>query len=199
MITSKDILNAWLIWKSAGLTPPNAGTPAELQAMTESMLKQYGGLEPETWQKVINKLSHGNHWPRFTDIDAAIEELKPPEQPQTPRPINRKANLAKIHAIVEHIFKHGSFNGLIQPVSEDFKAYAKKLFPDCNDEFIRRNYCDIAAVQKQDTICELCKAGVLPEGCPVYGHKQFLRIDKRGGNTYICADSNICSRYSRTV
>lgn len=194
MMTGKDILNAWLIWKSAGLTPPNAGTPAELQAMTESMLKQYGGLEPETWQKVINKLSHGNHWPRFADIDAAIKELKPPEQPQAPQPINRKANLAKIHAIVEHIFKHGSFNGLIQPVSEDFKAYAKKLFPDCNDEFIRRNYCDIAAVQKQDTICELCSAGVLTEGCPVYGHKQFLRIDKRGGNTYICADSNICSK-----
>lgn len=199
MITGKDILNAWLIWKSAGLTPPNAGTPVELQAMTESMLKQYGGLEPETWQKVINKLSHGNHWPRFADIDTAVKELKPPEQPQAPQPINRKANLAKIHAIVEHIFKHGSFNGLIQPVSEDFKAYAKKLFPDCNDEFIRRNYCDIAAVQKQDTICELCSAGVLTEGCPVYGHKQFLRIDKRGGNTYICADSNICSRYSRSV
>ena len=199
MITGKDILNAWLIWKSAGLTPPNAGTPAELQAMTESMLKQYGGLEPETWQKVINKLSHGSHWPRFADIDAAVKELTPSEEPQAPQPINRKANLAKIHAIVEHIFKHGSFNGLIQPVSDEFKAYAKKLFPDCNDEFIRRNYCDIAAVQKQDTICELCSAGVLTEGCPVYGHKQFLRIDKRGGNTYICADSNICSRYSRSV
>ena len=199
MITGKDILNAWLVWKSAGLTPPNAGTPAELQAMTESMLKQYGGLEPETWQKVINKLSHGSHWPRFADIDAAVKELTPSKEPQAPQPINRKANLAKIHAIVEHIFKHGSFNGLIQPVSDEFKAYAKKLFPDCNDEFIRRNYCDIAAVQKQDTICELCSAGVLPEGCPVYGHKQFLRIDKRGGNTYICADSNICSRYSRKV
>ena len=167
--------------------------------MTESMLKQYGGLEPETWQKVINKLSHGSHWPRFADIDAAVKELTPSEEPQAPQPINRKANLAKIHAIVEHIFKHGSFNGLIQPVSDEFKAYAKKLFPDCNDEFIRRNYCDIAAVQKQDTICELCSAGVLTEGCPVYGHKQFLRIDKRGGNTYICADSNICSRYSRSV
>lgn len=201
MITGKDILNAWLVWQSAGLIPPNAGTPAELQAMTESMLKQYGGLEPETWQKVINKLSHGNHWPRFADIDAAVKELTPPEQPQAlPKPASLyRANLAKIHAIVEHIFKHGSFNGLIQPVSDEFKAYAKKLFPDCNDEFIRRNYCDIAAVQKQDTICELCSAGVLPEGCPVYGHKQFLRIDKRGGNTYICADSNVCSRYSRSV
>lgn len=197
MITGKDILNAWLIWKSAGLTPPNAGTPAELQAMTESMLKQYGGLEPETWQKVINKLSHGSHWPRFADIDAAVKELTPSKEPQAPQPINRKANLAKIHAIVEHIFKHGSFNGLIQPVSDEFKAYAKKLFPDCNDEFIRRNYCDIAAVQKQDTICELCSAGVLPEGCPVYGHKQFLRIDKRGGNTYMCVDSNVCGKYQR--
>ena len=199
MITGKDILNAWLIWKSAGLTPPNAGTPVELQAMTESMLKQYGGLEPETWQKVINKLSHGNHWPRFADIDTAVKELKPPEQPQAPQPINRKANLAKMHAIIEHIGKHGSFKGLLQEPSEEITAYAKKLFPDCNDEFIRRNYCDIAAVQKQDTICELCSAGVLTEGCPVYGHKQFLRIDKRGGNTYICADSNICSKYSRSV
>lgn len=205
MITGKDILNAWLIWKSAGLTPPNAGTPAELQAMRESMLKQYGGLEPETWQKVINKLSHGNHWPRFTDIDDVIKSLREKAEGERvmkalPKPASlHKANIAKIHAIVEHIFKHGSFNGLIQPVSEDFKAYAKKLFPDCNDEFIRRNYCDIAAVKKQDTICELCSAGVLTEGCPVYGHKQFLRIDKRGGNTYICADSNICSKYSRSV
>lgn len=199
MITDKDILNAWLIWKSAGLTPPNAGTPEELQAMTESMLKQYGGLEPETWQKVINKLSHGNHWPRFADIDTAVKELKPPEQPQAPQPINRKANLAKMHAIIEHIGKHGSFKGLLQEPSPAVIEYAKRLFPDCDTDFVSRNYCDIAAVQKQDTICELCKAGVLPEGCPVYGHKQFLRIDKRGGNTYICADSNICSRYSRSV
>lgn len=199
MITGKDILNAWLVWKSAGLTPPNAGTPAELQAMTESMLKQYGGLEPETWQKVINKLSHGSHWPRFADIDAAVKELTPPEQPQAPQPINRKANLAKMHAIIEHIGKHGSFDGLLQPPSPAVIEYAKRIFPDCDMDFIKRNYCDIAAVQKQDTICELCSAGVLPEGCPVYGHKQFLRIDKRGGNTYICADSNVCSRYSRTV
>ena len=200
MITGKDILNAWLVWKSAGLIPPNAGTPAELQAMTESMLKQYGGLEPETWQKVINKLSHGSHWPRFADIDTAVKELKPPpEEPQAQQPINRKANLAKMHAIIEHIGKHGSFDGLLQPPSPAVIEYAKKIFPDCDMDFIKRNYCDIAAVQKQDTICELCKAGVLPEGCPVYGHKQFLRIDKRGGNTYICADSNICSRYSRSV
>lgn len=82
-----------------------------------------------------------------------------------------KANLAKIRAITEHITKHGSFKGLLQEPSEEITAYAKKLFPDCDDEFISRNYCDIAAVQKQDTICELCSAGVLPEGCPVYGHK----------------------------
>lgn len=196
MITGKDILNAWLVWKSAGLIPPNAGTPAELQAMTESMLKEYGGLEPETWQKVINKLSHGNHWPRFTDIDAAIKELKPPEQPQAPQPINRKANLAKMHAIVEHIGKHGSFDGLLQPPSPAVIEYAKKLFPDCNDEFIRRNYCDIASVKRFD---DMCQSNVACGECPFYGHKQFLKINPRGGNTYICADSNICSRYSRSV
>lgn len=169
------------------------------------MFQQYGHLDSDFWRQVVDILSHSAKWPRFTDIDDVIKSLREKAEGERvmkalPKPASlHKANIAKIHAIVEHIFKHGSFNGLIQPVSEDFKAYAKKLFPDCNDEFIRRNYCDIAAVQKQDTICELCSAGVLTEGCPVYGHKQFLRIDKRGGNTYICADSNICSRYSRSV
>lgn len=196
MITGKDILNAWLIWKSAGLTPPNAGTPAELQAMTESMLKQYGELEPETWQKVINKLSHGSHWPRFADIDTAVKELKPPEQPQAQQPINRKANLAKMHAIIEHIGKHGSFDGLLQPPSPAVIEYAKRLFPDCDMDFIKRNYCDIASVKRFD---EMCQSNVACGECPFYGHKQFLKINPRGGNTYMCADSNICSRYSRSV
>lgn len=197
MITGKDILNAWLIWKSAGLIPPNAGTPAELQAMTESMLKQYGGLEPETWQKVINKLSHGSHWPRFADIDTAVKELKPPpEEPQAQQRINRKANLAKMHAIIEHIGKHGSFDGLLQPPSPAVIEYAKKLFPDCNDEFIKRNYCDISTAKRYD---EMCNSRAACGQCPFSGHAMFLKISPRGGNTYMCADSNICSRYSRSV
>lgn len=197
MITGKDILNAWLVWKSAGLTPPNAGTPAELQAMTESMLKQYGGLEPETWQKVINKLSHGSHWPRFADIDTAVKELKPPpEEPQAQQPINRKANLAKMHAIIEHIGKHGSFDGLLQPPSPAVIEYAKRLFPDCDTDFVSRNYCDILTAKQYD---DMCRSGTACRDCTLCGHKAFLKIDKRGGNTYICADSNICSKYSRTV
>ena len=195
MITGKDILNAWLIWKSAGLTPPNAGTPVELQAMTESMLKQYGGLEPETWQKVINKLSHGSHWPRFADIDTAVKELKPPpEEPQAQQPINRKANLAKMHAIIDHIGKHGSFDGLLQPPSPAVIEYAKRLFPDCDIDFIKRNYCDIASVKRFD---EMCRSNVACGECPFYGHKQFLKINPRGGNTYMCADSEICGRYGQ--
>lgn len=197
MITGKDILNAGLIWKSAGLTPPNAGTPAELQAMTESMLKQYGGLEPETWQKVINKLSHGSHWPRFADIDAAVKELKPPpEEPQAQQPINRKANLAKMHAIIEHIGKHGSFDGLLQPPSPAVIEYAKRIFPDCDMDFIKRNYCDISTAKRYD---EMCNSRAACEQCPFSGHAMFLKISPRGGNTYICADNNICSKYSRSV
>ena len=196
MITGKDILNAWLVWKSAGLTPPNAGTPAELQAMTESMLKQYDGLEPETWQKVINKLSHGSHWPRFADIDTAVKELTPPEQPQAQQPINRKANLAKMHAIIEHIGKHGSFDGLLQPPSPAVIEYAKKIFPDCDMDFIKRNYCDISTAKRYD---EMCNSRAACGQCPFSGHAMFLKISPRGGNTYMCADSNICSRYSRSV
>ena len=197
MITGKDILNAWLVWKSAGLIPPNAGTPAELQAMTESMLKQYGGLEPETWQKVINKLSHGSHWPRFADIDTAVKELKPPpEEPQAQQPINRKANLAKMHAIIEHIGKHGSFDGLLQPPSPAVIEYAKRLFPDCDMDFIKRNYCDISTAKRYD---EMCNSRAACGQCPFSGHAMFLKISPRGGNTYICADSNICSKYSRSV
>ena len=193
MITGKDILNAWLVWKSAGLIPPHAGTPAELQAMTESMLKQYGGLEPETWQKVINKLSHGSHWPRFADIDTAVKELKPPpEQPQAPQPINRKANLAKMHAIIEHIGKHGSFDGLLQPPSPAVIEYAKKLFPDCDMDFIKRNYCDISTAKRYD---EMCNSRAACGQCPFSGHAMFLKISPRGGNTYMCADSAVCGRY----
>ena len=107
-----------------------------------------------------------------------------------------KANLAKIRAITEHIAKHGSFKGLLQEPSEDITAYAKKLFPDCDVNFIKRNICDIGGQKRNDTICELCAAGVLSEGCPFAGHKQFLKINSRGGNTYMCAGSDVCSRYS---
>lgn len=107
-----------------------------------------------------------------------------------------KANLAKIRAITEHITKHGSFKGLLQEPGEDITAYAKMLFPDCDVDFIKRNICDISGQKRNDTICELCKAGVLTEGCPFAGHKQFLKINPRGGNTYMCADSEICGRYA---
>ena len=205
MLNGKDILDAWIVWKGAGLIPPKAAEPEQLQTMTQSMLRQYGHLEPAMWGKAVDILAHCDHWPRFSDIDETLKSLREKAEAQKvmaslPKPASLyKANIAKIKAIVEHIGKGGSFKGLLQEPAADVVEYAKKIFPDCDMDFIKRNYCDIAAVQKQDTICELCSAGVLTEGCPVYGHKQFLRIDKRGGNTYICADSNICSRYSRSV
>lgn len=199
MLTEKDITDALVTWKGAGLTPPRVANLGEFQTMTRSMLSQYGRLDSVFWKKVVGILAHSERWPRFTDIDETIKSLREKAEGEKavaslPKPASLyRANLAKIKTIVEHIGNGGSFAGLIQEPADDITAYAKKLFPDSNSDFVKRNYCDIAAVKRFD---EMCSSGVACGACPLYGHRQFLKINPRGGNTYMCADSDVCSRYS---
>lgn len=163
--------------------------------MGASMLRQYGHLEQGLWNKAVDLLAHSGRWPRFSDIDETLKSLREKAEGEKtvaalPKPANlHKANLAKINAIVAHIGKQGSFKGLLTEPSAEIINYAKKLFPDCDIEFIKRNYCDISAQKSFDDICD---ARASCGECPFAGHRQFLRIDKRGGNTYMCADAEIC-------
>lgn len=173
---------------------------AEFQTMTRSMLSQYGRLEQPFWKKIVSILAHCDHWPRFTDIDAVIKNLmeakaQPPVLPQ-PESVNR-ANMARIKAIVAHIDRHGSFKGLLQGwPSEEVKGYARHLFPDCSDEFIRENSANLRFCKEAD---ELCASGAACDNCPFYGHRQFLRINKYNGYAYVNADIDICPKYHRRV
>lgn len=172
---------------------------AQLGKMTQSMLQQYGHLDVELWKKAVDILAHCKQWPRFSDIDETVKILREKAEGEKvmaslPKPASlHKANLARIKAIVEHIGKGGSFKGLLQEPAADVVEYAKKLFPDCDIDFIKRNYCDIASVKRFD---EMCQSNVACGECPFYGHKQFLKINPRGGNTYMCAGSEICGRYA---
>ena len=202
MLNGKDILDAWIVWKGAGLIPPKVPSEQEglkqLTQMTQSMLRQYGHLEPAMWGKAVDILAHCDHWPRFSDIDETLKSLREKAEAQKvmaslSKPASLyKANIAKIKAIVEHIGKGGSFKGLLQEPAADVVEYAKKIFPDCDMDFIKRNYCDISTAKRYD---EMCNSRAACVQCPFSWHAMFLKISPRGGNTYMCADSAVCGRY----
>ena len=197
MLTEKDITDALVTWKGAGLTPPRVANLGEFQTMTRSMLSQYGRLDSAFWKKVVGILAHSERWPRFTDIDAAVKSLTEAKTPPTalPKPERvNKANMARIKAIVAHINQHGSFKGLLEGPDDKVKTYARHLFPDCSDEFISNNAAKLRTCKEAD---ELCASGVVCGNCPFYGHRQFLKINKYNGYAYINADIDVCPKYPR--
>lgn len=61
-----------------------------------------------------------------------------------------------------------TFGELRQPVSEKARAAAKRIFPDADDSFIKRNYNDISFIADVERKCAECINTV---DCPYSGHQ----------------------------
>ena len=81
-------------------------------------------------------------------------------------------------------------------MSEKVRAAAKRIFPDADDSFIKRNCSDISFIADVERKCAECINTV---DCPYSGHQPFLRVDKESGFTYVVADRERCYKYHPLV
>lgn len=89
-----------------------------------------------------------------------------------------------------------TFGELRQPISEKVRAAAKRIFPDADDSFIKRNCSDINFIADVERKCAECINTV---DCPYSGHQPFLRVDEESGFTYVVADRERCYKYHPLV
>lgn len=73
----RDVIELFGYLKATGLRPPTTAESQEGQeAMVNAFLGQYGSLPPAKVQGLKNRLSRLKYWPRFYDVDEALEEMR---------------------------------------------------------------------------------------------------------------------------
>lgn len=72
-----DVINLFGYLKACGLRPPaTASSPEGQEAMVNAFLGQYERLNQEQAEGLKGKLSRLKYWPRFYDVDEALEEMR---------------------------------------------------------------------------------------------------------------------------
>lgn len=197
MLTQSDIIATVETWKDAGLTPPQMNNPKDFERYCNGMLAQYRNTPVELWAKAVDQLAHGKRWATFFDIDRALSELRYHEEAKKniPREVNTlqaEENRKKMAEIIAAVGAGKSLKSLIQPPTERIRQIAKRLFPDCNEEFIKREQANLSFVGDAMDKCERCNYST---DCEFGGHRPFLKIDKKGGFTTVFAEREKCGKY----
>lgn len=198
MLDIGDIEAAFVVWRAAGLTPPPMNDVQRENFMAKT-LEQYKYTQVNDWAEAVEWVANNNtRWATWFDINTALSIVRQNKIGAEKKAIERSSRGAS--EFVKKLFadlKSGKgFAELRQPVSEKVKAAVKRIFPDADDSFIKRNYNDISFIADVDRRCAECINTV---DCPYSGHQPFLRVDKESGFTYVVADCERCYKYHPLV
>lgn len=198
MLDIGDIKTAFEVWIAAGLKPPQM-SEEQRNIIADKTLQQYKYTAIEDWAEAVEWVANNNtRWVTWFDINTALSIVRQNKIGAEKKAIERSSRGAS--EFVKKLFadlKSGKgFAELRQPVSEKVKAAAKRIFPDADDSFIKRNYNDISFIADVDRRCAECINTV---DCPYSGHQPFLRVDKESGFTYVVADRERCYKYHPLV
>lgn len=99
---------ALALFKAAGLPVPAYGEE-EKRRLLDAWVQRYGSLDADIFVVCSKKLTSGQKFPRFYDMDEALRIRKRKEEadavaPELP-PVDREKNKQRIHQLVEHLVK----------------------------------------------------------------------------------------------
>lgn len=196
MLEIEDIITAFKVWIAAGMKPPPED---DRDLIAKKTLEQYKYTQIDDWAEAVDYVANNNtRWATWFDINTALSIVRQNKIGAEKKAIERSSRGAS--EFVKKLFadlKSGKgFAELRQPVSEKVKAAVKRIFPDADDSFIKRNYNDISFIADVDRRCAECINTV---DCPYSGHQPFLRVDKESGFTYVVADRERCYKYHPLV
>lgn len=85
-----DVINLFGYLKACGLRPPATASSADGQeAMINAFLGQYSKLNGQQVDGLREKLSRLKYWPRFYDVDEALEEIRREKAAEAQREANK--------------------------------------------------------------------------------------------------------------
>ncbi|WP_455652059.1 hypothetical protein [Phascolarctobacterium sp.] len=198
MLDIGDIEAAFVVWRAAGLTPPpmNDVQRKNFEAKT---LQRYQYTPVDDWAEAVEWVANNNtRWATWFDINNAlsiVRQNKIGQEVKHAEKANKKAG-EFVKKLFADLAAGKTFNELRQPLSDKVRVAAKRIFPDADDSFIKRNYNDISFIADVDRRCAECINTV---DCPYSGHQPFLRVDKESGFTYVVADRERCYKYHPLV
>ena len=108
----QTIGRALALFKAAGLAVPAYGEE-EKRRLLDAWVQRYGSLDADIFVVCSKKLTSGQKFPRFYDLDEAVREAlrirKRKEEadaaaPELP-PVDHEKNKQRIHQLVEHLVK----------------------------------------------------------------------------------------------
>lgn len=194
MLELREITIAYELWQAAGLKP-NWSSEGVKTAIERQTLERYKHTDIETWGDTVDYIADNNkYWPTWADINNTLSILRQNKIGAEKKAIERNSKAS--NEIVKKLFADlaagKTFGELRQPMSGKVKAAGKRIFPDADDDFIKRNENDISFIADVERKCAECINTV---DCPFSGHQPFLRVDKESGFTYVVADRERCYKY----
>lgn len=143
-----DVIDLFGYLKASGLRPPvTANSPEGQEAMVNAFIGQYERLNAQQVDGLKEKLSRLQYWPRFYDVDEALEEMRREKAAEQAREANKpitqasppqQRRNAKITAWT--IWKMGQGRQIMpyMPEHNEILAYGAKL--GLNREETMANY-----------------------------------------------------------
>lgn len=198
MLELREITAAYEVWQAAGLKP-NWGSEDAKKTIERQTLERYKYTDIEMWGDTVDYIADNNkYWPTWADINNTLSILRQNKIGAEKKAIERNSKAANEFAkkLFADLAAGKTFGELRQPVSDKVRAAAKRIFPDADDSFIKRNYNDISFIADVERKCAECINTV---DCPYSGHQPFLRVDKESGFTYVVADRERCYKYHPLV
>ncbi|WP_418564564.1 hypothetical protein [Phascolarctobacterium faecium] len=187
-----------MVWRAAGLTPPPMNDVQRENFMAKT-LEQYKYTQVNDWAEAVEWVANNNtRWATWFDINTALSIVRQNKIGAEKKAIERNSKAANefVKKLFADLAAGKTFGELRQPISEKVRAAAKRIFPDADDSFIKRNYNDISFIADVERKCAECINTV---DCPYSGHQPFLRVDKESGFTYVVADRERCYKYHPLV
>lgn len=194
MLELREITAAYEVWQAAGLKP-NWGGEEVKKSIEKQTLERYRHTDFVMWGDAVDYIANNNkYWPTWADINNALSLLRQNKISAENKTIERNAKAANefVKKLFADLAAGKTFGELRQPMSEKVKAAGKRMFPDADENFIKRNENDISFMAGVDRKCAECINTV---DCPYSGHQPFLKVDKESGFTYVVADRERCYKY----
>nr|DAM45857.1 MAG TPA: hypothetical protein [Caudoviricetes sp.] len=198
MLDIGDIEAAFVVWRAAGLTPPPMNDVQRENFMAKT-LEQYKYTQVNDWAEAVEWVANNNtRWATWFDINTALSIVRQNKIGAEKKAIERNSKAANefVKKLFADLAAGKTFGELRQPMSKKVRAAAKRIFPDADDSFIKRNCSDISFIADVERKCAECINTV---DCPYSGHQPFLRVDKESGFTYVVADRERCYKYHPLV
>lgn len=198
MLDIGDIEAAFVVWRAAGLTPPPMNDVQRENFMAKT-LEQYKYTQVNDWAEAVEWVANNNtRWATWFDINTALSIVRQNKIGAEKKAIERNSKAANefVKKLFADLAAGKTFGELRQPMSKKVRAAAKRIFPDADDSFIKRNCSDISFIADVERKCAECINTV---DCPYSGHQRFLRVDKESGFTYVVADRERCYKYHPLV